>query len=818
MAMICGFPGFLMAVAAVAEEAPDPARTIAELSIAYAETGGYIATYRSMSEGKSLDATVGADFASGLSFVRVSATKGGEKIEMRQWSTADYQLFTAAPSGLQVVNGLKDQVASIAGVIRGFTDMPADAKPVQLAPRVLLTKGVFTAGLGISPSLKPSWITDIADASIRASDEKSVTFATKESGLLTISRENGVLVRQTLGAEGSETRVMDLKELQTHPGQEAIAKIFGAWPTAGAAEVPAPAPPAAMRLLAFQTILESAERRPGDQPLLDELMKKQREVLRDLAKACVNEKGTSFASKANWPGILDGMKSTARDKWLEDTPGADAADEKGFSRYQQNAEVRLKLREAAAEGILQSGKASDLILEDLAGPGGWAKLKTSSERGMVAKQSLASALSRTYLEALIDQQMTVQWEQLDNREPAVAEKEAEAAQAISELSAAYAKLGGYTATYRGVMAGTTLECKLGMDYASGLGFVQVASTGGDQPIDMRHWATPANRMYQISEGKTLVIKGLDKELESIRELKKVFSDSPVEEGAIQFTPEIRLSASGCTAALGVTVNVKPSWLASVRKASIQSSDAKSVTFLTAERDLLTISRESGLLVRQTIPVIGDEPRILELLDFKLNPGTQSIVDFPKDWPTTGAVEQPAVALLAPLRLIVFQVIINSAENDPAIRGRLDELLQDQYEVLRHFAQACITESEGSIDQKVKWPMLFDNVKTMARQEWLTNTPAADPTDGQGLVKYLQKPEVRVKIRNQLVEGILEIERAREMIMDDIFGRGGWASLKVGNDRGVEAKKSIVTALSRAYLEALLDMKMTRQWDQRDGFD
>src|SRR6187431_3132826 len=99
-ATICGFTGFLTA-GAVAEEALDPARMIAELSAAYAETGGYIATYRSVSEGKSVDATVGADFASGLSFVRVAATKGERKIEMRQWSTTDYQLFTAAPSGLQ---------------------------------------------------------------------------------------------------------------------------------------------------------------------------------------------------------------------------------------------------------------------------------------------------------------------------------------------------------------------------------------------------------------------------------------------------------------------------------------------------------------------------------------------------------------------------------------------------------------------------------------------------------------------------------------------------------------------------------------------
>lgn len=66
--------------------------------------------------------------------------------------------------------------------------------------------------------------------------------------------------------------------------------------------------------------------------------------------------------------------------------------------------------------------------------------------------------------------------------------------------------------------------------------------------------------------------------------------------------------------------------------------------------------------------------------------------------------------------------------------------------------------------------------------------------------------------------MMKTEKLPEVIMDEIFGRGGWASLKVGNDRGVAAKQSLVKALSRAYLEELVDQKMTKQWDQRDGLD
>src|SRR6478672_10186138 len=84
--------GFVLAISSASAE-PDPSpeavdtgKVISQLTAAYAKQGGYIATYRSVGEGKSLECTLGSDQATGLGVAHITLVKGGEKMEMRQWS------------------------------------------------------------------------------------------------------------------------------------------------------------------------------------------------------------------------------------------------------------------------------------------------------------------------------------------------------------------------------------------------------------------------------------------------------------------------------------------------------------------------------------------------------------------------------------------------------------------------------------------------------------------------------------------------------------------------------------------------------------
>ncbi|MES2921264.1 MAG: hypothetical protein V4819_06950 [Verrucomicrobiota bacterium] len=394
------------------------------------------------------------------------------------------------------------------------------------------------------------------------------------------------------------------------------------------------------------------------------------------------------------------------------------------------------------------------------------------------------------------------------------------AEVIAELTAAYAKQGGYIATYHSVGEGKSLACTLGSDFASGLGATHLTAIKGDQKMEGRIWSTSNDRMFIDSGGNLLVFKGMNEESKSIDDLLEVLTLRPAEaeKQGFFYTPGMLLEKASIGPSLAPRSKLGPPWDDEVEEAPIQASDAKTVTFLTKKHGLLTINRENGMLVRQSLEGESGEARVLELTDLQPNPGKEAVAKISADWSTAGAVEKPVVAWMAPLRLMAFQLVIDAAERGEVDKDKLDKLLEDQYEVLQHFAKACINETEGSFASKGDWPKLFGEIKASARDQWQPKNPGSGAINDAVFLEYLQKPETRLTLRNSMVEGILEAGDAPETAMDDIFGKGGWASLKVGNDRGVAAKQSLVKALSRAYFEALIDLKMEKQWDQRDGLD
>ena len=391
---------------------------------------------------------------------------------------------------------------------------------------------------------------------------------------------------------------------------------------------------------------------------------------------------------------------------------------------------------------------------------------------------------------------------------------------IAELTEAYVKQGGYIATYLSVGEGKSLECKLGSDQATGLGVAHLTLVKGGEKMEMRQWSTANDRVFIASGDEIFVLEGMNEELKSTLELSDVLTDQPGEANSrfIRFTPGMLLGKTTFSMVLEIKSKVKAPWVDNVKDATIQASDEKTVTFLTKDFGLLTISRENGMLIRQSLTGENGEARVLELKDLQANPGKEAVAKISADWSTAGAVAKPAVARMAPLRLIAFQRIVDFAERGEVDKGKLDKLLEDQYEVLQHFAMACINESEGSFASTADWPKLFGKIKGAARDEWQKENPVSGAISDADFLEYLQKPETRLTLRNSMVEGIMEAEDAPETAMDDIFGKGGWASLKVGNDQAVAAKKSLVNALSRAYFEALVDLKLEKQWDRRDGLD
>jgi hypothetical protein len=141
----------------------------------------------------------------------------------------------------------------------------------------------------------------------------------------------------------------------------------------------------------------------------------------------------------------------------------------------------------------------------------------------------------------------------------------------------------------------------------------------------------------------------------------------------------------------------PSWASVVEDAPIRESDQKTVTFSTVQYGLLTISRENGLLIRQSVTADDGEVRVLELKELQLNPGKDAIAGISAEWATAGAKEKPVVALMAPLRLLSFQLIIDSAEQGTDTSA-LDASLEDQYEALRQDP----SKTRAAFDESLRW--------------------------------------------------------------------------------------------------------------------
>lgn len=395
---------------------------------------------------------------------------------------------------------------------------------------------------------------------------------------------------------------------------------------------------------------------------------------------------------------------------------------------------------------------------------------------------------------------------------------------VAALAEAYARQRGYLATYRSTGEGKSLECTLGLDFPSGLGVVSGVATKGAERFDIRFWNTADDRAYGGTGSSRFVLKGMNTELQDILKLGSLFApaDEPGKRQNLLFVPSLVLESSMIGAGFGIATSPSPPWKSLVKDAKVGAADDTSVTFLTADHGELTIRRDNGMLVRQSIAGEDGQPRVLELTGIKADPGRDAILGLSADWSADGAEDKAVLAWMAPVRLTVFQAIIDFAEQGHLDQAAFEARLEDEFLLLRRFARISASQSTGPFATKIDWRKAFAAIKEESRRNWLAENSGASFGDDSAFLEDLRKPERRLEIRDQMVKGMMKSfdkdARGGEIILDEIFGRGGWASLKVGDDRGVAAKKALVTALSRAFLEELVDFQMTRQWDQRDGLD
>lgn len=388
---------------------------------------------------------------------------------------------------------------------------------------------------------------------------------------------------------------------------------------------------------------------------------------------------------------------------------------------------------------------------------------------------------------------------------------------VKELSATYAKHEGFTATYELKGKGKDLEVVMGVDEASGIAALHLLASKDGRKLEVRQWSTANDELFSDpGSGEVMLITGIGTELKSIAELKQSLAIAPGDlHPDMIFCPSMLVTKDSIAPGFNLANRDKASWTSTLKNATLGEVSDVRVTFRSAESGDSTISRETGLLLRQSITADDGEVRVLELKEHRLNPGADEVAKISSGWKTEGAKVVARGSMLSPLRLTLFQELIDSFDNNAAALKKLEGILDKQREQLRRFADGFAGEVGGSLASK-DWNKLLSQIKDLARKDF-PGTGTAEEKE-KALEKLLARPEFRAKFRDTIADTLVENQQGREVVMFEICGKSRAAVLTAKTPQGEAARTLLETALCRAYFEAVLDRKMAKHWGERAGLD
>lgn len=386
--------------------------------------------------------------------------------------------------------------------------------------------------------------------------------------------------------------------------------------------------------------------------------------------------------------------------------------------------------------------------------------------------------------------------------------------ALKELEAAYDRNPGYIATYEGKGRDSILEYQMAVDTGSDLTVSKMVLIKGDQRSEFRVWNTGDDRWYFAAGNELKIARGLSEELTSLMELVRKVTTADAEiPKAFQ---SLLLEREGLSTGLGFKTGAPP-WLSVLEESAVRSADPDSITFETPKYGNLTISRATGLLLRQSLVSDKGDERVLELKDFKRNPGRDAVEGMVRDWPTLGAKSMNVGPIMVPMRLKLFRFMIESVENGSADLGKLEGVLEDQKEATRRFVKCCATNTVDSPVMR-SWKKISFPSKEKIREIWLKDVPGSKEDDEEGFNKYLNSSKFRKSFRETVVVAILKREGAADKLTADLLGEGVWEQLKARDDAGQAAKEIIGKSLSRIYVEVIMERRMSEEWGNAEGLD
>jgi len=394
---------------AIADEAADKAAE--ELTAAYKKTGGFIAKYHSESKGKTLDATVGLDMASGL-MVTESIIQAPEKAAEigRMWTLPGDLFYTQRGDHTLKIEGMMADMRFLNHLSNTISRSPGDplsspAEPTLIGGTMLTTEGM-TTGLSCNTSdWKPYWWKSVQGGTIQAQDSGSVTFQTKEDGLVTIERANGLLLKQSAPNQSGAIRTLTLQEpIVLNPGKERVIALAANWSTATVGVRSSGSLTNTARTVQFQDIIGKEEQQIIGLGRVESALRERKDELRQVAArwAATGE----LAHHPSWKTIMEKCKEQARELWRQQLPpGAKSADETTFEIYLGSSAFRTDALEGMVDGAVRNKGLREVALNEMFQP----RLNATTESGQLTKTMLEDAMVGAYIRAIMEQKIHEYW-------------------------------------------------------------------------------------------------------------------------------------------------------------------------------------------------------------------------------------------------------------------------------------------------------------------------------------------------------------------------------------------------------------------------
>ncbi|MFD0892399.1 hypothetical protein KBB96_13300 [Luteolibacter ambystomatis] len=398
---------------ATADETAD--KVAEELAAAYKKTGGFIAKYHSESKGRTLDATVALDMTSGLMVSETNILNPEKPADIgRMWNIPGDVVYMQRGDHTFKIEGMLEDLKFLNRFSNAvsYAWTPYDAKappsiqdPTLVGGTMLTTEGMTTGFAGSTSDWKPLWWKSVQGGTVQAQSPESVTFQTKDDGLVTIERASGVLLKQSTPNQAGSIRTLSVQgPIILNPGKERVAALSVGWSTATVGVKGSGSLTNTARALQFQDIIAKLERGLIDLGKIEKALEERKGELHQIAIKWA--KSGELSRHPRWKAVMDVCKEEARKVWLKQLPDSGkGADEEAFEAFLGSSAFRSQALAEMAKGIAQNEDLRARALDEMFQP----RLSASNEAGEAAKTLLEDVLVAAYAEAIMEQKAREYW-------------------------------------------------------------------------------------------------------------------------------------------------------------------------------------------------------------------------------------------------------------------------------------------------------------------------------------------------------------------------------------------------------------------------